>query len=374
MDISEAPPTCQVLCYVRRRQWDPVPSQLYCAISPCYPRHLPVYVLRPRAPLFPSRGEQGRLWITSAWCGSIGNYVLKHWNFWDVSMVYGTIIFEVGTWEPSSTPPSSLSPPALPVPRTEGGGGVAQTARQGLWPNCVLSTRILCHNIWGAADSVLFFFTDPRVTGLLCKKKKKINPLASPAGVPSWMSFQFPSPRPSLETGKAPLTGTPAWASQRISSPPHSPHTSARGVFWISSVHKEPMPIHEKNGPNNMKKQFPYGKKKKRKWQKHMKRFLTSSIVKCMKIKTTIEYHLHILHPSGEKKMELFDDTYGDREERCLGACPTQSGCGDRYDKLMELLEDDHKELPPPSRTHSAREIPRVQPPNSPLGLCHVIP
>ena len=49
-----------------------------------------------------------------------------------------------------------------------------------------------------------------------------------------------------------------------------------------------------------------------------------------MKIKTTIEYHLHILHPSGEKKMEPFDDTYGDREEGCLGACPRQSGCGDR--------------------------------------------
>ena len=65
-----------------------------------------------------------------------------------------------------------------------------------------------------------------------------------------------------------------------------------------------------------------------------------------MKIKTTMEYHLHILHPRGEKKMEPFDDTYGDMGESCLGACPTKSGCGDRCGKLVELLEDDHKELP----------------------------
>ena len=97
-----------------------------------------------------------------------------------------------------------------------------------------------------------------------------------------------------------------------------------------------------------------------------MKRFLTSSIVKYMKIKTTVEYHLHILHPRGEKKMEPFDDTYGDMGESCLGASPTTSGCGDRCGKLVELLEDDHKERPPPSRTHSAKEVPRVQTPNSP--------
>lgn len=44
-------------------------------------------------------------------------------------MVYGTIIFEVETWEPSLTPPSSLSPTPL-MPYTVREGEVPETTRQ----------------------------------------------------------------------------------------------------------------------------------------------------------------------------------------------------------------------------------------------------
>ena len=53
--------------------------------------------------------------------------------------------------------------------------------------------------------------------------------------------------------------------------------------------------------------------------------------------------------------MEPFDDMCGDVGGGGLRAFPTQAGCGDRCGKLVELLEDDHKERPLPSRTHCKR-------------------
>lgn len=60
------------------------------------------------------------------------------------------------------------------------------------------------------------------------------------------------------------------------------------------------------------------------------------------------------------------------RERAVLGPVPRSLGVATGAE-LVELLEDDHKELPPPSRSQSPREVSRVQPPNSPLGLYHVI-
>ena len=171
MDISEAPPTFQVLCYVRRWQWEPRPFSAVLCRQPVPPLHLQRTCSGPVYPDFPFEGGGG-LWITSAWCGSIGNYVLKHWNFWDVSMVYGTIIFEVGTWEPSSTPPSSLSPGSPGAPhRRWGRGGTDCQAGAVAQLHPVNMNPVLQH-LRGSRQCFVFL-TAPRVTGLLCKKKKK---------------------------------------------------------------------------------------------------------------------------------------------------------------------------------------------------------
>lgn len=82
-------------------------------------------------PYFPLRG----LWMASASCWQMGQSVtvLKYWNFRDVSMVYGTIIFEAGTWEPSLTRPSSLSPHPSHGPHSQGRKG-HKLAGRGLRP------------------------------------------------------------------------------------------------------------------------------------------------------------------------------------------------------------------------------------------------
>ena len=165
-------------------------------------------------------------------------------------------------WEPGNRPPH-LPPPCHPQPRCPhrrwGRGGTDCQAGAVAQLHPVNMNPVLQH-LRGSRQCFVFL-TDPRVTGLLCKKKKKsrhwpVLPVFLPECLPSSYP-QGPPLHQARHLSQGPLNGPPS-----RSAPRYSPHTSARGVFWISSMHMEPMPIHEKNGPNNMKKQFPYGKKK----------------------------------------------------------------------------------------------------------------
>lgn len=97
-------------------------------------------------------------------------------------MVYGTIISEVGTWEPSLTPPTSWSPHLSMLHTVAVGGGVVTNNQAGgPWgfrPNYVsyqyeFYVTTFGEGSWQCRRGFFFvclFSLTPRCPGLLCKK------------------------------------------------------------------------------------------------------------------------------------------------------------------------------------------------------------
>lgn len=86
-------------------------------------------------------------------------------------MVYGTIIFEVGTWEPSLTPPSSLSPFPSHAPHSQGRGA---TNYQAGGPGGTGPTLWLMNTngvtTFGEGGQQCFFSLTRECPELFCKK------------------------------------------------------------------------------------------------------------------------------------------------------------------------------------------------------------
>lgn len=127
-------------------------------------------------------------------------------------MVYGTIIFELGTWEPSLMLPCHPTPP-MPHTVREGGTQISRQVAQGgsgltLW---LISLDPMSQFLGRTVGN--YFFTDPKVPWTV---GQKINPLRLILLV--FLSECFHTSLPQghrlLVPSHVPLTVTPAPADQ----------------------------------------------------------------------------------------------------------------------------------------------------------------
>ena len=175
-------------------------------------------------------------------------------------MVYGTIIYEVGTWEPSSTPPSSLSPHPSGAPHSRGrraGGGISYQAGA-LAQLCLINTNPVLLCLGRAAGDVFFSLTQECLD--YCAKNQSpgescrcsfLNVFTAP--VPKAPACSRPGtshrdPRTGLPADQSPipLTSQPEGYFQDQSLTGHS-HSK-------SLARKKPVPINEEKTKGPLEK------------------------------------------------------------------------------------------------------------------------
>lgn len=141
-------------------------------------------------------------------------------------------------WEPGNHPPH-LPPPCHPppsrCPTQKVGAGWPRLPGRGSGPTASCQHESCVTTFEGQPTVFFFFLTDPRVTGLLCKKKKSIHwpvllvflPECLPSSPP-----QGPRLKQARHLSQGPLHGPPSGSAP----PPFPSHLSQRGILHIISA------------------------------------------------------------------------------------------------------------------------------------------